>query len=82
MADRPLKLHRLRQILRRYQVSEDTSRGKGSHTLFIRMLPEGKASYPVPTSKEDVASVYVRALRKKFRLTEMDGVTDYDFYEG
>jgi len=82
MADRPLKLHRLRQILRRYQVVEDVTRGKGSHTLFIRMLPEGKVSYPIPTSKEDVYSVYIRALRKRFKLTELDGVTDYDFYEG
>ena len=46
------------------------------------MLPEGKVSYPIPTSKEDVYSVYIRALRKRFKLTELDGVTDYDFYEG
>jgi hypothetical protein len=82
MADRPLKLHRLRQILKRYGVTEDSSRGKGSHTMFFRTLPEGVFSFPIPTNKEDIYSNYIRSLRKKFRLTELDGVTDYDFYEG
>ncbi len=32
MAKRPVTIHELRRILRRYSVEEDSSRGKGSHS--------------------------------------------------
>jgi len=79
MADRTIKLRKLRRILRRYGVQEDSSRGKGAHVLFFRQFPEGKFSYPVP-NEADVKVCYVRGCRKKFRLTPVDGVTDADFY--
>lgn len=80
MADRPLKLKDLRRILKRYDVEEDSSRGKGSHTLFFKKFPEGVFSYPVPTSRNDILACYVKNCRKKFRLTEQDGISDTDFY--
>ena len=40
MPDRPLKLHDLRRILGNFDVIEDASRGKGSHTMFFRRLPD------------------------------------------
>ena len=79
MADRSIKLRDLRSILRRYGVTEDSSRGSGSHTMFFRTLPEGTFSYPVP-DKKDVLVCYLRNIRKRFRLTAADGVADEEFY--
>ena len=81
MADCPLKLHDLRRILRHFGVHEKKKRGKGSHTLFWKKFPNGVFSYPVPTTKSDIAACYVRGCRKKFRLTPEDGVTDDEFYK-
>ncbi len=50
--------------------------------MFFRALPQGRVSYPIPTNVNDISANYIRALRKKFQLTELDGVSDYDFYEG
>lgn len=79
MADRTLKLRRLVQILAAFGVFVDTSRGKGSHMLFTKRMDDGVFTYPVPNQK-DVLICYVRGCRKKFKLTEKDGVTDRDFY--
>jgi hypothetical protein len=44
---------------------------------------EGKpVSYPLPTNTNDVSQNYVRAIRKKFHLTEQHGISDKDFYGG
>lgn len=75
MADRIVKLRRLKQILASFGVEFDSSRGKGSHGLFVR----GSDTYPVP-NESDVLIPYVRGCRKKFRLTEKDGVSDSAFY--
>jgi hypothetical protein len=78
--DRPLKLRELRRILSRYGVFEDSSRGKGSHTVFYRRFPDGLFSYPVPTTRDPVLVCYVKGCRKKFRLTPEHGVSDEEFY--
>ncbi len=80
MADRPLKLRRLRKILKRYDVSEDSSRGKGSHTVFFREVDGVTLSFPVPTGKQELESAYQRSLRRKFKLRAEDGVSDAEFY--
>lgn len=67
--DRPLPLKRLRKALRHFGVSEDPSRGKGSHTLFYKAFPEGVFTYPVPTDKDPVLVCYVKGCRRRFRLT-------------
>lgn len=83
MADRPLKLKQLRKIVRRYDVVEDSSIGKGSHTTFLRKVAGGIFSYPIPTHGSDMVLVcYVKGLRKRLRLTPNDGVSDRDFYSG
>jgi hypothetical protein len=83
MADRPLKLRDLRRILRRHGVGEDPSLGNGSHTTFVKRFPDGTFSFPLPTHGRDVVLVcYVKAIRKKFRLTEAHGVSDREFYGG
>lgn len=80
MADRVLKLRDLRKILTRYGVGENTSRGKGSHTVFFKRIGGGTYTYPVPTSGQDVLACYAKGCRVKFKLTEADGVTDAEFY--
>lgn len=78
--ERLLTPRELRSILARFGVECDEARGKGSHWLFFCEFPEGTVSYPVPTTSKEVARVYVRQCRRRFRLTESDGVSDRDFY--
>jgi predicted RNA binding protein YcfA (HicA-like mRNA interferase family) len=80
MADRTIKLRRLRQILKKFGVEENPNRGKGSHTLFIKQTSGGPITYPVPTCHDDILICYVRGCRKKFGLTDDDGVSDQEFY--
>ena len=77
---RSLKLHDLRRILKSFGVQEDPSRGKGSHTLFTTTVAGQKVTYPVPTSRSEVSSVYVAGCRKRFRLTPGDGILDQEFF--
>ena len=79
MADRTIKLRRLIQILKAFGVSADMGRGKGSHILFVKRADTGTFTYPVP-NEDDVLICYVRGCRKKFKLTDRDGVSDDDFY--
>lgn len=79
MSKHRLTLTQLRRILRSFDVDEDSSRGKGGHTLFLKAFPDGVFSYPVPVRK-DVLPCYMKGCRKKFRLTAEDGVTDDDFF--
>ncbi|MBI1903990.1 MAG: hypothetical protein HYS13_23055 [Planctomycetia bacterium] len=72
-----LTLKEFRRKLRHFGVSEDPSRGKGSHTLFFKAFPgEGVFAYPVPTHTKDVHPCYVSGARRRFRLTPEFGVTD------
>ena len=80
MPDRPLKLRELVAILKRYGVEWDPSRGKGGHGMFSKQTPHGYASYAVPTSGHDIQREYVRGVRKKFKITSEDGVSDQEFY--
>jgi predicted RNA binding protein YcfA (HicA-like mRNA interferase family) len=80
MADRTLKLRRLIQILKAFGVNSDSKRGKGSHMIFYKRIDGATVTYPIPTSSKDVLICYIRSCRKKFKLTEDDGVSDHDFY--
>lgn len=80
MADRPLKLRDLRRNLKKFDVWEDVSRGKGSHTMFLRRMEGGVFSYPVPTTRDPVLVCYVTGCRKRFKLQSKDGVSDDSFY--
>ncbi len=76
-----LKIGELRRILKSYEVVEDCAAGKGSHTVFRKVIDGAQVSYPVPTSCNDVLPCYVKGCRKKFKLLPADGVSDADFYE-
>ncbi len=80
MADRRLPLRTLRKILKSFGVSENVSRGSGSHTYFFKAFEDGEFGYPIPRSK-DVAICYVRGARKAFRLTEEYRISDAEFYK-
>ena len=80
MADRSIKLRRLKQILAKFGIECSERRGKGSHCLFTKVIDGRPASYPIPDGK-DVLICYIRSCRKKFKLTEEDGVPDSQFYE-
>jgi len=77
---RVLTLKQLRRALASYGVAEDPSRGKGSHTLFFKIIDGGRYTYPVPTTRDPVLECYVKGARRKFRLTKEDGITDEDFF--
>lgn len=78
----PFSLRKLRRILTSYECWEETGRGKGSHTLFKRNIGGNVFSYPIPLGKkkDEIKDCYVKGIRKKFRLTPDDGVTDDDFF--
>ncbi len=80
MADRSIKMSKLKSILRRYGVSHSARRGKGSHCMFSKVIEGGTFSYPVPTHGKDVLAAYVRGCRKKFHLRDEGGVPDKEFY--
>ena len=79
MGKHRLTLKELRKILRCFGVAEDSSRGKGSHTVFSRTFDDGTFSYPIPDRK-DVLPCYVKGVRKKLRLLPEHGVTDEEFF--
>ena len=76
----PYPFKKLRKILKSFEVWEDTSKGKGSHTSFLRTFDDGTFSYPIPTHDKDVADCYVKGVRKKLRLRPEDGVPDAEFF--
>jgi len=78
--DRILELRRLKQILGKWGIVWVARKGKGSHGSFCKSTPQGVFSYPVPNERV-VLICYVRGCRKKFKLTEQDGVSDKVFYD-
>ncbi|HEX4794884.1 MAG TPA: hypothetical protein VH370_13880 [Humisphaera sp.] len=75
-----MKLSALRRAVTKYGGWEDSSRGKGSHTMFFRQRATGIYSYPVPTHSQTVHKRYTKGLRERLGLTQEDGVLDDEFY--
>ena len=48
--------------------------------MFFRSIDGSTFSYPIPTHKSEINDCYVRGVRKKFKLTPKDGITDQDFF--
>lgn len=72
---KPVKLKTLRKRLRKHGVDEDASRGKGSHTMFSKVIGGKVVSYPVPTDNE-VEGCYISQLAKRFNLDVKDLASD------
>ncbi|MGE3243874.1 MAG: hypothetical protein AB7G28_03290 [Pirellulales bacterium] len=78
----PYSLRKLRRILSHYDCWEETARGKGSHTMFKRNINGNIFSYPIPKQKkeDEILDCYVAGVRKKFKLSKKDNVSDKEFF--
>lgn len=47
-----------------------TNRGKGSHLVVYKELPDGKRSFPLPTSSGEVAGPYQSKVIELFELPD------------
>ena len=76
MADRPLKYRKLLRILKRFDVYEDTKRGKGSERMLTRFIDGRKERFPTKCHNEndEKPRAVIRAIRRRFKITEEDGV--------
>ncbi len=83
MAEQVLKYRRLIQTLGRYGITEmKKSRGKGSHRMLQGVVDGRLVKHPIKCHKEneDKPKAVIAAIRRVFRLTARDGVSDNDFY--
>ena len=80
--DQPLRYRRLLRILSRFGVYEDKRRGKGSERMLRRVVEGRLEEYPIRchNENEEKPRAVIRALRRRFRLTSEDGVSDAEFY--
>jgi len=72
----------LLRILKRFNCWEDKTRGKGSERMLCRMVDGRLERFPIRCHKEDEEKprAVVKAVRRRFKLTEEDGVPDGEFY--
>ncbi len=75
----PFPLKKLRKILKSFGAWEDSSRGKGGHTAFLFEVGDHTELYPIP-NKREILDCYVSGVRRKFKLTKADGISDEDFF--
>ena len=81
--DKPIRYRDLLKIIGRYGVYEDKKRAKGSERLWVKEYPDGtKRSIPVTCHSENyvIGVGLVIAIRRRFSLTEQEGIPDKDFY--
>lgn len=74
-----MKFRKLKRILHKYGIVWDSRKGKGSHGVFVGPSHQTglKQVYTVPgTQQKKVSKAYLTPLRRKFELTEEDGVSD------
>ena len=82
MAEQPLPYRKLRKILKSYGIEEDKKRGKGSERMFVGMVDNKIVKYPTKCHNEgDTKPIgVIKAIRRTFKLTNDNGVSDKDFY--
>jgi hypothetical protein len=81
--DKPTKYRELLKLVNKYGIYEDRKRAKGSERLWVKEYPDGtKRSIPVTCHGENyvIGMGLVKAIRRRFALTEQDGILDEDFY--
>lgn len=81
-AKKPLRYRVLRQILATYGIVEDKKRGKGSERMFVGLVEGRVVRYPTKCHNENDEKPIpvINAIRRQFKLSEADGVTDEEFY--
>ncbi len=82
MPERTLKYRKLLKILRRFGINEVKARGKGSHRLLVGIVDGGLVKHPIKCHNdgEEKPKAVIASIRRVFKLTPKDGVTDNDFY--
>jgi hypothetical protein len=80
VAERITKWRDLLRIAAKWRISVSPPAGGGSHYKFSRQLADGVYTYPIP-HRDVVGKPYLRGLRKQFRLTTDDGISDHEFYD-
>jgi hypothetical protein len=82
MAEKPLPYRALRKILKSFGIVEEKSRGKGSERMFAGVVGGRVERYPTKCHNEgdEKPKAVIKAIRRRFHLTEEFGVTDKDFY--
>ena len=81
--DKPVKYRELLKLVSKFGVYEDKQRAKGSERLWVKVNPDGtKLSIPVTCHGEnyEIGVGLIRTIRRRFKLTEKDGVSDKTFY--
>lgn len=81
-AKKPLKYRVLRKILATFGVHEEQGRGKGSERMLVGIVDGRVVRYPTKCHHEgDEKQIpVINAIRRHFKLTAADGVSDQDFY--
>lgn len=82
MPDQPLTYRRLRAILKSHGITEDPKRGKGSERMLVGIVDGRLIHYPTKCHGDGDEKPYqvIKAIRRAFKLTKADGVSDHDFY--
>ena len=82
MSDRPLKYRILLKSLRRIGITEDKTRGKGSHRMLFAVVDGGLVKHPIKCHNdgEEKPKAVVASIRRVLKITTKDGVNDNDFY--
>ena len=81
--DKPTRYRELLKLVNKYEVYEDRRRAKGSERLWVKEYPDGtKKSIPVTCHGENyiIGIGLIKAIRRRFSLTEKDSVLDKEFY--
>lgn len=81
--DKPIRYRELLRLVRKYGIYEDKRRAKGSERLWVKEYPDGsKKSVPVTCHSENyvIGTGLIKAIRRRFSLTEKDGIQDSEFY--
>ncbi len=83
MPDQPIPYRRLRAILKTFGIVEDAKRGKGSERMFVGVVGGKIVRLPTKCHNEGDEKPYqvVKSIRRHFKLTKLDGVSDRDFYK-
>lgn len=80
--DRPLKYRQLLRILKRFGIYEDKARGKGSERMLTGFVDGSLERFPTKCHHEsdEKPRAVIKAIRRRFKLTKADGVSDEEFY--
>lgn len=84
MADYPTTYRKLLKLLKKQGVIEDQSRGKGSERMLVGMVDGVERTLPTKCHKEsdEKPKGVIKSIRRHFKLTAADGVSDQEFYSG